>query len=334
MKKQYKTFSVIGAGAWGTALAQSMAMAGRPSLLWARDPAVVGEINSKHRNERRLPGIPLDPRLRATTDMAEAAKADAIILAAPSQHMRATATLLKPHLGEDCQLIIASKGFEQGTDLYMVGVVSEAAGKFAAVLSGPGFAADVARGLPAALVLAAYDHKISSRLGNAVGHKALRIYFSEDLPGVQTGGAVKNVLAIAAGIVAGRKLGASAHAALVTRGFSELSEFVRSGGGQYETIRGLSCLGDLMLTCNSPQSRNFTFGRHLGEGKSVPEALAATGGTVEGIYATATVVRAAAEGKRKLDMPIATAVHRIVGGELTVEQAIDELADRPQKAES
>ena len=329
-----RTFSIVGAGAWGTALAQSMALAGRPVTLWARAATLADEINRFHHNERRLPGIPLDPRLRATADIAEAARADVIILAPPSPHMRATAGLLKPYLQPTSELVIGTKGFEQGTGEGMARVVLEATGKSSAVLSGPGFASEVARGLPAALVLAAFDLRTAGKLGNAIGHRDLRIYFSQDLIGVQAGGAAKNVLAIAAGIVAGRKLGASAHAALVTRGFRELSQFVRGCGGQRETISGLSCLGDLILTCNSPQSRNFTFGRHLGEGRTVAEALVTTGGTVEGIYATAAVVKHAAEGKGHPDMPIATAVHRIVTGQLTVDQAIDALAGRPQKAES
>ncbi len=331
---QMRNFAVIGGGAWGTALAQSQAAAGRKVVLWARDAGVVADINAKHRNERRLPGIALDPRLRATSELAEAAASDVLLLAVPAQHMRATCLLLKPHLTHDTQLVICAKGFEQVSGSQMSRVVNEATDRFSAVLSGPGFASDVARGLPTAQVLAAIDWKTATKLGNAIGHKALRIYFSDDVLGVQMGGAVKNVLAIAAGIVAGRKLGASAHAALVTRAFHELTGFGHKWGGSRATFTGLSCLGDLLLTCNSPQSRNFTFGRHLGEGLTVAEALAATGGTVEGIYTAAVVDRVARAGKHAIDMPIASAVHRIVSGELTVEAAIDELADRPQKSET
>lgn len=334
MKRKYQTFSVIGAGAWGTALAQSLAMAGRDVVLWARDPAVADAINRTHRNESRLPGIALDPRLRATNDLASVARRDAVFLSAPAQHTRALCKLLKPHVSQQTEYVLCAKGFEQSSGDTMATVARKEAGIFASVLSGPSFASDVARGLPTAVVLASPELKISSQLGNAIGHNALRIYYSDDVVGVQMGGAVKNVLAIAAGIVAGRKLGASAQAALVTRAFHELTEFGRLCGVRRETLTGLSCLGDLILTCNSPQSRNFTFGHHLGEGRTVAEALAATGATVEGIYTAATVVADATQGKRKIDMPIATAVHRIVGGLLTVDQAIDELADRPQKAES
>jgi len=333
-KKRYKTFAVLGAGAWGTALANSLAMAGRDVVLWARDPALADAINREHRNEARLPGIALDRRLKATNDLASVAARDAVFLAAPAQHMRAVCKLLEPHASRETTYVVLAKGFEQATGHLMTRVVLDTVGVFPSVLSGPGFASEVARGLPTALVLASPDFKISSRLGNAIGHDALRIYFSEDGLGVQIGGAVKNVLAIAAGIVAGRRLGASAQAALVTRAFSELTEFGRMCGAQRETLAGLSCLGDLILTCNSPQSRNFTFGRHLGEGRSVADALTATGGTVEGVYTAAVVVKDARAAKRPVDMPIATAVHRIVSCEQTVEQAIDELADRPQKAES
>ena len=333
-KKRYKTFAVLGAGAWGTALANSLAMAGRDVVLWARDPALADAINRTRRNETRLPGIALDRRLKATNDLAAIAARDAVFLAAPAQHMRAMAKLLKPHASNESAYVVLAKGFEQSSGEPMTTVVLDEASIFCSVLSGPGFASEVARGLPTALVLASMDIKTSSKLGNAIGHDALRIYFSEDVRGVQIGGAVKNVLAIAAGIVAGRKLGASAQAALITRAFSELTDYGRLLGAGRETLAGLSCLGDLVLTCNSPQSRNFTFGRHIGEGRSVAEALAATGGTVEGVYTAAVLAKDVATAKRKIDMPIALAVHRIVSGEHTVEQAIEDLADRPQKAEA
>ena len=333
-KTPFKTFGVLGAGAWGTALAQSLAMAGCDVVLWARDPALAGEINRTQGNPARLPGVALDRRLKATNDFADVAARDAVFLAAPAQHTRALAALLKPHVQRETEYVICAKGFEQSTGHLMSAVVFKEADVLPSVLSGPGFAAEVARGLPTALVLASVDMKTSSRLGNAIGHGTLRIYFSDDVSGVQIGGAVKNVLAIAAGIVAGRKLGASALAALVTRAFSELTDFGRLCGVRRETLSGLSCFGDLILTCNSPQSRNFTFGKHLGEGRTVAEALAATGGTVEGVYTAATVHKDATTGKRRIEMPIATAVHHIVSGEQSVDQAIDELADRPQKAEA
>lgn len=332
---QLQSVGVIGGGAWGTALAQCLCAAGRDVLLWARDPSVVADINARHENGKRLPGIKLDVRLRATGALGEAAVADVLLLAAPAQHLRASALLLKPHLRRDTQLVICAKGIEQGTELPMSGVAFEVTGSMnLAVLSGPSFAKDVALGLPTAVVLAAPDMKMASQLAAVIGHRNFRIYASTDVIGVQTGGAVKNVLAIAAGIVAGRQLGASAQAALVTRAFHELTEFGRKCGAKPATLTGLSGLGDLMLTCNSPQSRNFAFGRHLGEGQSVSQALEAVRGTVEGVYTANVVDRVAREGKPVVEMPIAAAVHGILRGALSVDAAIDELLSRPQKAES
>jgi len=329
-----QSVGVIGGGAWGTALAQSLRMAGRDVLLWARDPEVVSGINHQHVNEQRLPGIALDHRLRATNAIDEAAACDFLLIAVPSQHVREASKGLKPHWEKGKPLVICAKGFEFGTGLYCAGVVSEVLGGLPAVLSGPSFASDVARGLPTAVTLAAFKHRDAAHLAAAIGHKHFRVYTSQDLAGVQLGGAVKNVLAIAAGILVGRRLGASAHAALVTRAFYELSQFAREFGAQRETLTGLSCLGDLILTCNSPQSRNFTLGRHLGEGRTLPEALAATGGTVEGVVTATVVVEMARKPKRPLEMPIASAVQGVVSGRTSVNDAIDELLSRPQKAES
>jgi glycerol-3-phosphate dehydrogenase (NAD(P)+) len=333
--KNMRSIGIIGGGAWGTALAQSLCAAGREVLLWARDESVAAEINARHENSKRLPGVKLDARLRATSDLGEAAAADILLLAAPAQHLRASALLLKPHLRAETHLAICAKGIERTTELPMSGVVFETTGSLnLAVLSGPSFAKDVALGLPTAVVLAAPDMKTASHLAAAIGHRNFRVYASADVIGVQTGGAVKNVLAIAAGIVAGRKLGASAQAALVTRAFHELTAFGRKCGAKPATLTGLSGLGDLMLTCNSPQSRNFAFGRRLGEGRSVSRALAEAGGTVEGVYTAKVVDRVAREVEPVTAMPIASAVHGIVSGALSVDAAIDGLLSRPQRAES
>ena len=306
----------------------------RSVLLWARDPTVVAGINDQHANATRLPGIPLDPGLRATNAIEEAAACDFLLLAVPAQQVRDACARLKPHWVRGKTLVICAKGFERGTGKFAVEIAGDALGGMATVLSGPSFAADVARGLPTAVTLAAFEHRDAEHLAAAIGHRHFRIYTSQDLAGVQLGGAVKNVLAIAAGILVGRRLGASAHAALVTRAFYELSQFCREFGAQRETLTGLSCLGDLILTCNSPQSRNFTLGRHLGEGMSLAEALAATGGTVEGVWTAGVVDAMARKPKRPLEMPIASAVHGIVSGATGVDAAIDELLSRPQKAES
>jgi glycerol-3-phosphate dehydrogenase (NAD(P)+) len=329
-----QSVGVIGAGAWGTALAQSLRMAGRDVVIWARDAAVVDGINRRHINERRLPGYALDPALLAISAIEAAAARDFLLLAVPAQQVRSACETLKPHWRAGRPLVICAKGLEQGTDKFVAAVAAEVLDGTAAVLSGPSFAADVARGLPTAVTLAASSLDEAKQLAAAVGHRTFRIYSSDDLAGVQLGGAVKNVLAIAAGILTGRGLGASAHAALVTRAFAELSRFGLAYGARRETLTGLSCLGDLILTCNSPQSRNFTLGRHLGEGRTLAEALTATGGTVEGVATAAVVGRMANHARPKLDMPIASAVHRIVSGQLSVDNAIGELLSRPQKAES
>ena len=333
VKPKLQSAGVIGGGAWGTALAQSLRMAGRDVVLWARDAGVVEAINKWHTNELRLPGVALDPALRATGDLAEAAACDFLLLAVPAQQMRAVSVALKPHVGSNKIAVICAKGYEHDTAMPMTGVVMRTMDVLPAVLSGPSFATDVARGLPTAVSLAAFEHKHAERLARAIGHRAFRVYTTDDLPGVQMGGAVKNVLAIGAGIVVGRRFGASAQAALVTRAFHELFDFGRHVGARRETLTGLSCLGDLILTCNSPQSRNFTLGRHLGEGRTLEEALAATGGTVEGVATAGVVDEIAQTGKRPIEMPIASAVHRIVTGAMTVDDAIDELLSRPQKAE-
>jgi len=328
-----ETYGVIGGGAWGTALAQSLRLAGRDVVLWARDAAVVDDIHRRHANERRLPGVALDHGLRATDSILEATRRDVVLLVVPTQRLRDVCESLRPHWTDTRRLVICSKGLEQDTGKYATGIATEVLCTSAAVLSGPSFAGDVARGLPTAVTLAAHDRREATRLAAAIGHRHLRVYSSDDLIGVQLGGAVKNVLAIAAGILVGRRLGPSAHAALVTRAFAELSRFGQAFGARRQTLTGLSCLGDLILTCNSPQSRNFTLGRHLGEGRTLAEALASTGGTVEGVT-TAAVVETMARGmERPLDMPIASAVQRIVSGMLSVDDAIDELLSRPQKAE-
>lgn len=331
-KPRLRTAGVIGGGAWGTALAQTLRFAGLDVMLWARDPDVVAGINRRHRNDKRLPSIDLDPQLRATNDLADAAGGkDLLLLAVPSREVPAVGLALRPHLHEGQELIICAKGFIPGERLVLTGAVLDACGVLASVLSGPSFADEVARGLPAAVTLAAFTLKQADRLGRAVGHKHFRLYYSEDLGGVQIGGAVKNVLAIAAGILVGRRLGASAHAALVTRGFSELCRLGRySRRIRPETLNGLSCLGDLILTCSSPRSRNFSFGRHLGEGRTVTEALRLTG-TVEGASTAELLTDWARE--IKVDMPISAAVQRVVSGAIGVDQAIDELLERPHKAE-
>ena len=328
----FDSVGIIGGGAWGTALAQTARLAGRDTLLWALEADVVAEINARHANTPFLPGVPLDPGLRATDMLADIASRDVILMVAPAQHVRAIAGQLAPHLPRGRPVVMCAKGLEQSTGKLMGEVMAEALPHAAqAVLSGPSFAADVARGLPAAVTIATADETLGEALATALGYRNLRIYWSGDPIGVQLGGAVKNVLAIAAGIVHGRGLGASAHAALVTRGFAELRRFGQALGARPETLMGLSGLGDLLLTCGSPQSRNMSLGHALGEGQPLQTVLAGRRSVAEGVYTAAAVVRVA--GQHGIDMPICQAVHAIVGGKMSIDAAIDALLSRPFKAE-
>jgi glycerol-3-phosphate dehydrogenase (NAD(P)+) len=323
---------VIGSGAWGTALAQTARLAGREVALWCREAEVANEINSTHRNPVFLPGVLLDPGVVATGDLDAIAACDAILLVPPAQHVRASAEALAPLLRVGAPVVVCAKGLEQSTGKLMGEVLAEALPDATmACLSGPSFAADVARGLPAALTLACADADLGRRLAEAIGYRNFRLYWSDDLVGTQLGGALKNVLAIAAGIVDGRGLGASAHAALVTRGFAEMRRLGAALGARPETLAGLSGLGDLVLTCGSPQSRNMSLGRALGTGKKLAAVLGARRSVAEGVYTAAAAVKVA--GEHGIEMPIAAAVHAIVTGALDVDTAIDALLSRPFRPE-
>jgi glycerol-3-phosphate dehydrogenase (NAD(P)+) len=329
----FATIGVIGGGAWGTALAGTMRRAGRAALLWAREAEVVDEINTAHVNSRFLPGAALDPDLRATGSLADLAGSQVVLLVSPAQHVRATCAALKLHLAAGTPVVICAKGLEQATGKLLSELVGETLPQAPlAVLSGPSFAADVVRGLPAALTLACTDESLGSQLVDALGYRQFRLYRSSDIVGTQLGGAVKNVLAIAAGIVEGKALGASAHAALVTRGFAELRRFGEALGARSETLMGLSGLGDLLLTCGSPQSRNMSLGRALGRGETLASVLAGRHSVAEGVYTAAAVTKVAAQ--KGIDMPIAQAVQAIIAGEVTVDAAIEALLSRPFRAES
>lgn len=327
-----KTVGVIGAGAWGTALAQTARLAGCDVALWAREAEVADEINSAHRNSIFLADVPLDPGIVATNDLAEIAERDAVLLVSPAQHVRETAQALAPLLVPQTPVVVCSKGLEQATGKLMGDVLGEALPTATpAFLSGPSFAADVARGLPAALTLATPDSDLGQRLANAIGYRNFRLYWSDDMVGVQLGGALKNVLAIAAGIVDGKSLGASAHAALVTRGFAEMRRLGAALGAREETLAGLSGLGDLVLTCGSPQSRNMSLGLALGEGRTVEEVLGSRTSVAEGAY-TAKVVADIAAAK-KLYMPICAAVAEVLTGARPIDDIIGDLLQRPFRAE-
>jgi glycerol-3-phosphate dehydrogenase (NAD(P)+) len=309
-----------------------MRRAGRDVVLWAREDDVVAAISARHVNEMFLPGVTLDPGVRATSRLPEAAACDALLLVTPAQHVRAVARELRPTLRAGQPVVMCAKGIEQATGEMMGDVLAaELPAVTRAVLSGPSFAADVARGLPAALTIACTDEAVGRLLAERLGSPAFRLYWTSDLVGVELGGALKNVLAIAAGIVDGQGLGASAHAALVTRGFAEMRRFGKALGAQPETLIGLSGLGDLILTCGSPQSRNMSLGRALGRGETLSQALAGKLAVTEGVY-TAAAVRRIAEAKG-IDMPICFAVCDVIDGRASVREAIGQLMQRPIKAE-
>jgi glycerol-3-phosphate dehydrogenase (NAD(P)+) len=326
----FNHIAVIGAGAWGTALALTCARAGRKVTLWEHDAANAEQLANK-RESLYLPGVRLDDGIAVVRDLAEAARADALLLVVPAQYVRSVASALKPMLAARTPLIVCAKGIERGTKKFMSEVIGECApDALPAILSGPSFARDVALGMPTAVTLAASDGKLAGELAQAVSSATFRPYHSSDVRGVEIGGAAKNVLAIAAGIVAGRGLGYSATAALTTRGFAELVRFGRACGGKPETMMGLSGLGDLILTCTSPQSRNFTFGVNLGQGKK-PGEIHRTTGLAEGTFTAPVLLEMARD--RSVDMPISSAVAAVIAEKMSVDAAIESLLARPLKAE-
>ena len=322
------TIAIVGAGAWGTALAQTAARAGREVALVTRDPAVAEALRQGHVDPRRLSGVVLDPLIRATTDVRETAAADAVLLAVPAQTVRNVCK----SLAAARTLVVCAKGFETATGARLSEVVAQECPQSArAVLSGPNFAGEVARGLPAATTLGCADAALGRDLAEALSSGSFRAYWSEDVIGVEVGGALKNVLAIAAGIVAGRGLGENARAAIVTRGLAELARLGEALGGRRETLMGLSGLGDLVLTAGSLTSRNMAFGHAIGAGADPQTLRRQPGPLVEGVFSAAAVARlAAAHG---VEMPIAAAVDAILEGRLDIDQALDQLMRRPIKAE-
>jgi glycerol-3-phosphate dehydrogenase (NAD(P)+) len=323
---------VIGGGAWGTALAASAVRAGRRVTLWALEAEVVDSVNTAHENPLYLPGIPLDPALRATADMAEAAAADAILLVCPAQHMRSVSARLV-QAGASAPLVICAKGIEQKSLSLMSGVLADTAPDAqVAVLSGPTFAAELARNLPTAVTLAAADDGLARALIEALGHNRFRPYQSGDVIGAQIGGAVKNVLAIASGIVAGARLGDNAAAALITRGLAEIMRLGEALGAQRETLMGLSGLGDLVLTCGSTQSRNMSLGKALGEGRTLAEVLGERRSVAEGVYTASGVAALAA--RHGIEMPICAAMDRVLNHGAAVADEIEGLLNRPFKVET
>ncbi len=332
MTETFKHFGVIGAGAWGTALATLVAARGHKTVIWAREAEVVADINERHENKLFLAGVALPPTLTATADIAEVAKADALLLVTPAQHLRAVAQTLAPHLAQGTPAIICSKGIEESTGKLMTDVLAETLPQArAAVLSGPTLAGEIGAGLPTAVTLAAGDAQLAEALAAAIGSTGFRPYTRTDMIGVQIGGALKNVLAIACGMVAGRGLGQNARAALMTVGLKEMTRFALAKGAELETMMGLSGLGDLVLTCTSESSRNYSLGFEIGTGKSAAEILSNRRTVAEGAHTAGAVVAAAKS--MGVEMPIAEAVNRIIHDGADLDDVVMQLLARPFKPE-
>jgi glycerol-3-phosphate dehydrogenase (NAD(P)+) len=320
---------VIGGGAWGTALAQVAATGGRETLLWALEPEVVEGVNQRRENPVFLAGVPLDPAIRATSDLGELGACDAWLVVTPAQHMRSVL-----ERAPDCArpLVLCSKGIEEKSGRLLHDVASEACpGAQVAVLSGPTFAHEVASGLPTAVTLAAADAGVAETLRDAIVQPTFRVYVSDDVAGAEIGGAVKNVLAIACGVVEGRGLGQNARAALIGRGFAEMTRFGLALGARRETLVGLSGLGDLVLTCSSTSSRNFSLGKGIGEGRAPADLLADRRTVAEGAFTAPVLARLARD--KGVDMPIVEAVDALLAGRARVDQVLEALMARPPRAE-
>nr|WP_070960027.1 NAD(P)H-dependent glycerol-3-phosphate dehydrogenase [Hyphomonas sp. Mor2] len=332
---EFTRIGVLGAGAWGTALAASLYNKQAAQTLhvpvWALEEDVADALSRGAGNPAYLAGYDL-PKMQASTDISALAGAQAILAVVPAQFARASFQQLAPHIEEGTPILLCAKGIEQSTLSLMTDVLSETIPHaIPAVLSGPSFAADVARGLPTAVTLACEDEALGQALMTGIGQPAFRPYWTNDLIGAEIGGAVKNVLAIACGIVEGLQLGKSAHAALIARGFAEMTRLGVAMGGRAETLAGLCGLGDLVLTCSSPQSRNMSFGLALGQGESVQDILAARNAVTEGVATAPALVNLALQ--KGVEMPISEAVDQVLSGETTVQDAMTALLSRPYKGE-
>lgn len=328
----YQRVGVAGAGAWGTALAICALAAGREVHVWAREPELAEALRAGQGNPLFLPGVAV-PALPADTDVKALAGCDAILMVAPAQHMRASLKALSPHLRPGTPVALCSKGVERGSLKLMTDVLAEEAPQASpAVLSGPSFASDVAKGLPTAVTLACPDRAVGEAWMRAIGRPHFRTYWSDDLVGAEAGGAIKNVLAIACGVCEGMGLGRSAHAALIARGFAEMTRLGVALGGRAETLAGLCGLGDLVLTCSSPQSRNMSFGMELGRGKPAAEILAARTAVTEGAETAPAIV--ALGGRLGVDLPICDVVLEMIEGRLDARSALDRLLNRPMREEA
>jgi glycerol-3-phosphate dehydrogenase (NAD(P)+) len=325
---------VIGAGSWGTALAVLANRAGSDVTLWSRNEQVVDVIRDKRINEVYLPDVFLDPAIRATTHLPQVCDSDLIILSVPSQSLRTLCINLSDLTLPELPVVITTKGIERGSLLLMHEVVgSILTANPLAILSGPNFAKEAAQGLPTATAIACQDKELGERIRFAIGGRLFRPYLSEDLIGTEIGGAVKNVIALACGIAAGRKYGENARAALITRGLAEMTRLALVKGGKAETLMGLAGVGDLVLTCTSTQSRNFSLGYALGQGKELHEVLPGKShGLTEGVVTADSLYELSM--KLGVAMPLCHTVHHVLKGRLTVEDGIEQLLSRPFTEES
>lgn len=330
----FEKITVIGAGAWGTALAMTAKRAGCDVLIQAYEPEVAEAINQEHVNTVYLPDYPLDPAIRATPDLTEAVKwADAVLMVAPAQHIRGICTAIKSDWPDSLPMVICAKGIEISTEKLMSEVVSEVLPQAPlAVLSGPSFAAEVARNCPTAVTLAAETQELAVGLTDALSSPLFRIYRSTDVIGAQIGGAVKNVMAIACGIAQGREMGDNARAFLITRGLAEITRLGIAKGAHMETLMGLSGIGDLTLTCSAMQSRNFSLGFALGQGQRLEDILGGRKAVTEGVHTAASVLDLGRS--LKVDLPICTAINAILNDGADIDKTITGLLDRPPRDEA
>lgn len=326
------TIGIIGGGAWGTALGQVFALSDKTVTIWAREDDVVSSINQSHENKPFLAGVTLDDKITATNDISIVAKSDVLLVVTPAQYLRASLNDLKLHLNFKTPIVICAKGVEIDSGLLLSDIAENILSQSPlAILTGPTFAIEIAKGLPSAVTLAMKDMDGAIALAQRLSNKTLRLYPSDDIIGAQIGGAAKNVIAIACGIIEGKKLGDSARAALVTRGLAEIARLSKALGANKETLMGMCGVGDLLLTCSSMQSRNFSLGVALGEGKKLSEILSSRNSVTEGVYtAKALVVMAK---KHNVDMPISEAVHKCLSENLNIDVMISAMLDRPLKSE-
>jgi len=328
MDNNEKTIAVIGAGAWGTALSQNFASAEKDTTLWARESEVVTSLQEKNENSLFLPGFELSSAIKPTSDLSEAVKADILLIVVPAQYLRSTLKSIKPHIDNEKPIVICSKGIEVETGLLLSRVCQEEMPENpVAVLTGPTFASEIVQGLPSAMTLACETKEMARLLRESLNTKKLRIYITDDVLGTQLGGAVKNVIAIGCGIIHGLGFGESARAALVTRGLAETGRLASAIGANKTTLMGMCGVGDLMLTCSSMQSRNFSLGYALGSGETLNEILAKRNSVTEGVHTAKALITLAKNNA--VEMPISEGVHDCLSGEKTAREIVDKILERP-----